>query len=252
MEVFYAIMFFILGAVLASFYCVIATRLPEGKSIVKPGSHCTSCNHKLKWFELIPIISYIFLRGKCRYCHKKIPFYEFVCEIVTGTLFCISYLYFGFSYNFYVSLILISLLIIIFISDFQYMIILDSPLVISAIAIFLLKGFYLGWDIAFISVRDGIFMFLLMLAIGYFGSKAFKREALGGGDIKLSFIIGLTLTFPYCLMALILSTFLALPYATFSLLSNSSHEVPYGPFLISALCIVFFYLDKFSYIINLF
>ena len=74
MEVFYAIMFFILGAVLASFYCVIATRLPEGKSIVKPGSHCTSCNHKLKWFELIPIISYIFLRGKCRYCHKKYHF----------------------------------------------------------------------------------------------------------------------------------------------------------------------------------
>ena len=76
MEVFYSSMFFIFGSVLASFYCVLATRIPEGKSIVKPRSHCEHCNHTLKWYELIPIFSYLFLRGKCRECHKKIPIYE--------------------------------------------------------------------------------------------------------------------------------------------------------------------------------
>lgn len=81
MEVFYSSMFFIFGSVLASFYCVLATRIPEGKSIVKPRSHCEHCNHTLKWYELIPIFSYLFLRGKCRECHKKIPIYEFICEI---------------------------------------------------------------------------------------------------------------------------------------------------------------------------
>lgn len=252
MEVFYSSMFFIFGSVLASFYCVLATRLPEGKSIVKPRSHCEHCNHTLKWYELIPIFSYLFLRGKCRECHKKIPIYEFICEIITGLLFMGSYLYFGFSYSLWVSLFLISLLILIFISDFKYMIILDSPLVITSIAIFVLKVLYFDWQTAFLSLLDGAILFVFMLFIASIGKKIFKRDALGGGDIKLSFVIGFTVGLPYGFMVLVLSTFLALPYATFSLLTNSSHEVPYGPFLISALCIVFLYYEKFSYILNLF
>ena len=252
MEVFYSIMFFILGSVLASFYCVLATRLPEGKSIVRPGSHCEHCNHPLKWYELIPIFSYLFLRGKCRACHKRIPVYEFICEIITGLLFMLSYWHFGLSYSFWVSLFLISLLILIFVSDFKYMIILDSPLVITSLAIFGLKVFYFDLETALYSLLDGVLLFLFMLFIAFLGKKIFKREALGGGDIKLSFVIGLTVGLPYGFMVLVLSTFLALPYATFSLLTNSSHEVPYGPFLISALCIVFLYYEKFSYILNLF
>ena len=252
MEVVYGIIFFVLGSVLASFYCVLATRLPEGKSIIKPRSHCLQCNHELAWYELIPIFAFLFLKGRCRNCHKRIPFYTFVAEIVTGLLFMGSYFYFGFSYNFYVSLFLISLLILIFISDFQYMIILDSPLLIAGLGIFLLKFFYFDINVALYSLRDGLILFLFMFAIAILGKFLFKREALGGGDIKLSFIIGMTVGVSYGLMALVLSTFLALPYATFSLLTNSSHEVPYGPFLIAALCIIFLYYDKFSYILNLF
>ncbi len=252
MEVFYTIFFWVIGSTLASFYCVIATRLPEGKSIVKPRSHCMHCHHELSWYELIPVFSYLFLRGKCRVCQKKIPFFCFLAEIITGTLFASSYLYFGFSYEFYVSLFLISLLILIFISDFLYMIILDSPLVITGIAVFFLKWRFYNLDTALSSLVDGAILFFFMLVVAFLGKILFKREALGGGDIKLSFIIGMTVGAPYGFMVLVLSTFLALPYATFSLLTNTSHEVPYGPFLISALCIVFLYYDKFSYILNLF
>ncbi len=252
MEFFYFIVFFVIGSSLASFYCVVATRLPEGKSIVKPGSHCIVCNHSLKWFELVPILSYIFLKGKCRYCKTNIPIYEFFAEIACGLLFGLSFLYFGFSYSFYVSLVLISLLILIFVSDFKYMIILDSPLVITSLVVLGLKWYYFSLYTSFISLIDGVILFVIMLLIGFLGKKMFKKEALGGGDIKLAFVIGLTVGVPYGLMCLVLSSFLALPYATYSMLTNNSHEVPYGPFLISSLCIVFFYYDKFSYILNLF
>ena len=252
MEVFYTIIFFAIGSALASFYCVLATRLPEGKSIIKPRSHCIECNHELSWYELIPVISYIFLKGKCRSCGKRIPVYTFIAEIGTGLLFSAAYLYFGFSYEFYVSLLLISLLVLIFISDFRYMIILDSPLLISGICLFFFKWHFYNLDTALSSLVAGVVLFVFMIAVAFLGKFLFKRDALGGGDIKLSFLIGMTVGIPYGFMVLVLSTFLALPYATFSLLTNTSHEVPYGPFLISALCIVFLYYDKFSYILNLF
>lgn len=248
----YYVLLFILGSVLASFYGVLATRLPEGKSIIVPRSHCDSCEKTLAWYELIPVFSFLFLKGKCKNCKKKLPIYEPIAEFVTGLLFSLSYFYYGFSYSFFVSLFLISLLIIIYISDFQYMIILDSPLVISSIGIFILKVSYYGWDVALDGVFSGVVIFLFFLFVGYIGKKMFKREALGGGDIKLAFVIGLTLGIPHAFMALALSTFLAMPYATFSLFRTSEREVPYGPFLVSALVMVFLFYDKFSYILNLF
>ena len=251
MNIFYAIIFFILGSSLASFYGVVATRLPLHESIVKPRSHCMKCHHALSWYELIPVFSFLFLRGKCSKCHAKLSIAEPLLELFTGLSFAFFYLKYGISYSFFMSLILISLLDLIFISDFKYMIILDSPLVISAILIFLLRWVYFGIEEAFLYVGYGILMFLFMLIISFIGSILFKREALGGGDIKLSFIVGMAVGVPYGFITLILSTFLALPYATFSLLSNTSKEVPFGPFIISSLCIVFLFYDKFSYILQL-
>ena len=125
---------------MGSFYNVLATRLPIGKSIIKPGSHCDACNHKLKWYENIPLISYIIQKGKCKNCGKQIPFDVFLSELATGVLFLFSYLYFGISYNFFIMLILSSLCVIIFVSDFKYMIILDSPLIIAGILVIILKS----------------------------------------------------------------------------------------------------------------
>lgn len=251
MNIYYGIIFFLIGTIMASFYGVVATRFPEGKSIIKPRSHCDSCNKLLKWYDLIPIFSFCFHKGKCHYCKAKLPIYEPIIEIGSGLLFMIAFFYYGFSYSFYISLILISLLVLIFISDFKYMIILDSPLVISGLLIFLLKWVYLDMKSALFSISYGFILFLFMLFIGFLGKIIFKRDALGGGDVKLTFIIGMVVGVPHGFVVLILSTFLALPYATFSLLTHSSREVPYGPFLISSLCLVFLYFDKFSYIVNL-
>ncbi len=251
MQIYYSIFFFLIGCVLASFYGVVATRFSEGKSITGR-SKCNHCQHTLSWKELIPIVSFLIEKGRCRYCNKPLPVYEPIIELISGCCFSFAYLHYGFCYELWVFLLLISLAELIFISDFRYMIILDSPLLFSALFLFVLKWISFGFSEALWSLVDGLALFLIFLFIGYIGSILFKREALGGGDIKLAFVMGEALSIPYALMALVLSTFLALPYATFSLFSSEEREVPFGPFLVSALCIVFLFIDKFETILNLF
>ena len=227
--------FIIIGAILGSFYAVIGTRLPKNESIISPRSHCEYCGHILSWYELIPILSFFFQKGKCRNCHHHLSSMYPLTELATGLLFGISYYYFGISEKFFHLLLLSSLVIIIFVSDMKYMIILDSPLVISGIGIFLLNISFHGIEKALLSLGAGFLSFLTLFFIGKLGNILFQKEAMGGGDIKLSFIMGMSLGYKMYLIAFILATFLALPYA---------------PFLVSSLWIVFFFYEKFHYIIT--
>ncbi len=249
---FYVGILFILGCVFGSFFYVVGTRVPNNESLIKPPSHCTYCDHLLSWYELIPIFSYLFLKGKCRKCHHTLSKEYILYEVVTGILFMVSFLKFGFTYEFFVSLILSSLLVLIFITDFKYMIILDSPLLVSVLLLFGLRFWYFGISNALLNIFYGILSFLIMFFVGYLGKIMFKREALGGGDIKFSFVLGMALGLQFSLMALVFSTFLALPYAVGSMLLKKDNEVPFGPFLASSAFIIFFFLEKFQYILYVF
>jgi len=240
------IIMFVIGAVFGSFYYVVGSRLPKGESILKPGSHCEKCNHPLAWYELIPVVSYLIQFGKCRKCHEKIPFTYCLVEIVTGCLFALAFYLYGISYEFFAALIIFSLLMLIFITDFKYMIILDTPLIISALLILGLKWYYFGVKAMLLSLISGLIIFTLMLAIKKFGDIVFKKESLGGGDIKFSFIIGALLGIKLSLAALILSSFLAFPYAFAVMNISKDKELPFGPFLVSAMTIVFLFMDKFA------
>jgi len=240
------VLFFILGAILGSFYLVIGKRLPLKENVVTKRSRCDSCLHPLSWWELIPFFSFIFLRGKCHHCHKKISFLHFLVELICALLFMFGYIYYGFSYNLYIYLIIVSLLIIIFISDFSYYIILDSPLVVSIILIFSFRLYYLPFKENLIYLLSGLGLFFSMYLIKLIGDFAFKKESLGGGDIKFAFVMGQILGFRLGLCALILSTFLALPYSCASLMLKKNNEVPLGPFLVSSLFIIFLFIDKFN------
>ena len=99
METLFLIFFFIIGAIFGSFYHVVATRLAKGESIIYPGSHCTKCNHKLKWYENIPLVSYLMLRGKCSNCKTSITPSYFIVELVTAMLFAVCYHCFGLSFK---------------------------------------------------------------------------------------------------------------------------------------------------------
>lgn len=237
---------FIIGAIFGSFYGVVGTRLPEGKSIVKPGSHCENCGHILKWYENIPILSYIFLGGLCKKCKKPIGFVYFMTELLSGALFALCYKVYGINYNLYLSLIISSLVIIIFVSDSKYMIINDSPLVISSILVFIIKFICSGYKVALMSIFDGLIIFLVAYLLMLFGNMLFKQEALGGGDIKLSFVAGMFLGIKFGILYIVLASFLAFPYAIYITIKNKDNMLPFGPFLVSSLLIVFLNMNMFN------
>ena len=166
--------------------------------------------------------------------------------VVNALVFLISYYSFGISYEFFLSLIICALVLIIFLTDFKYMIILDSPLIIVTILLIILRIVFFGFTSMGLSLLSGLVLFVLMLGIGLIGKKIFKREALGGGDIKLSFIIGIILGLKLGLVAIILSSLLAMPYALGAILFNKDSEVPFGPFLVASMAIVFIFADKFN------
>ena len=241
---------FVLGCIFGSFYYVVGMRLSNNESLISPRSHCTYCKHVLGILDLIPIFSFLFLKGRCRYCKKKLSVEYLLYELLTGFLFLISYLKFSYSYSFFVMFIISSLLVLIFITDFNYMIILDSPLLFSVSFLVVLQFIFYDFNMVLFSLLYGLLSFLTMLLIGKLGDFLFKKESLGGGDIKFSFVMGMILGYKYAIVALVFSTFLALPYALGSMLLKKDSEVPFGPFLVSSVAIVYFFLEKFQYILQ--
>lgn len=240
------LLLFIIGLVFGSFYLVVATRMPNEESLVLSRSHCDNCKHVLKWYELIPLVSYIIQKGKCRKCGSKISILAPFTEILTAICFCIPYFLYGFGYLYFTLVVLFSLMIIIYVSDFKFFIINDSPLFISILIILCLKFYYFGLKSCGLALLSGAIMFIVFMMVKLFGDKVFKKESLGGGDIKLAILIGVVLGVKLGLVAFILSAFIALPYAVMVSFKNKEGIVPYGPFLISSLIIVFIYMEQFK------
>ena len=245
------ILFVIIGIILASFYGVVGYRLSNSESIVNPPSHCEKCNKRLKWYDLIPVFSYIILRGKCRYCGKKLSILYLLTEIISGILFGIGYYIYGLNYELLLYLIIVSLMIIIFISDFNYLVILDSPTIIAIILTIIIKFIIFGFNTTIHYILTGIILFVFMYIIKIIGDHAFKRESLGGGDIKLALFIGLILGLKLSLVTVVLASFIALPYSLIYVIKKQDKEVPFGPFLIMATLICFVFSDPINSLLNL-
>lgn len=162
----------------------------------------------------------------------------------------ISYYIYDFSYEFLATILVSGLVINIFVSDFKYMIIMDTPLVLVSVLILVLKAIFMGFKAMFISLVSGLVLFFFMLLIGMAGKKIFKREALGGGDVKLAAVIGIILGLRLGLVAIIFSSLLALPYALATMMLGRNREVPFGPFLIGSMALVFIFSDKFMNLVN--
>lgn len=250
MELSIIIGLFVLGTILGSFYNVVAYRLPKGESIIYPASHCPNCNHKLRPWELIPIFSYLLQRGKCSKCKQKISIFYPISEILCGLLFVFCYLSFGISFDLIIALTFTSLLIIVILSDYYYMIIEDSVLIIFSILLIIEIYFIHGFNYLLDHLSSAVIAFLIMYLLKLAGDFIFKRESMGGGDIKLMAVFGLMIGWKMSIITIFLSAFIALPVSIFILKTNKNHEIPYGPFLsIAALIIYFTHLDM-STIIN--
>ena len=242
--------FFILGTVMGSFYHVIASRLSKNESIVTPKSHCEACKKPLKWYELIPIISYLIQGGKCRKCGAKLSASYLMMELCTGILFAVCYHVFDLSLDLVVALIFVSCLITIIISDIEYMIILDEVLVFSVLAIIIVDIFSLGIYETCLRILAGAGSFVTMLLIKKMGDAIFKQESLGGGDIKLMFIIGLVIGYPMSVCNIFFATFIAFPIALFLLVTKKDNIIPFGPFLSMSAIILFIWGITFADIIK--
>ncbi len=240
MESLILIFMFVIGLFFGSFFCVIGMRLGREEGFVKGRSYCDHCHHSLSFLDMVPIFSYLFLRGKCRYCHQKIsPFSTFI-ELFTGILFAISYYSFGFSYEFLLSLLGVSLFLIVLTSDLLYMIIPDSVLLFFSICFLIVRFFQGGFPLLGSSLLSGGILFLFMFLLMKLGNFLFKKESLGGGDVKLLFVIGLLLDPLLGLVAVFLGSFLALPVALVLYYRKKEPVIPYGPFLLLAALFLFF------------
>ncbi len=250
MEKLYIITFFIIGSIFGSFYHVIATRLSQGLSIVKPASHCEKCGKTLKWYELIPVVSYLIQFGKCRNCKTKLPISYFLIELCTGILFAVCYHVFDLSLELIIALIFVSSLIIIIISDIEYMIILDEVLVFAIASIIIVSIIDVGLYDTSLKILAGAGSFITMLLIKKLGDVIFKQESLGGGDIKLMFLIGMVLGYSMSICNIFFATFIAFPIALFLLLTKKDNIIPFGPFLSMSAILLYIWGLTFTEIIN--
>lgn len=241
MEYYYMVIFFIFGSVMGSFYQVIGERLPKGESVVSPKySYCPSCKKRLKWYELIPVFSYLIQLGKCRNCKSVITPMCLFIEIITGALFAVSYYSFGFSYDLIISLALVSFFSIVIVSDLTYMIIPDEVTLVTSVIIIIVNFLNYGLKGGIIHLGYGLITFGVMYLIMILGNILFKKESLGGADVKLMFIAGLVLHPILGLLVIFIASCIALPISLIILLTDKEHMIPFGPFLVSAIILLFF------------
>lgn len=229
---------FIYGLLLGSFYNVVGLRIPKKQSISFPGSHCPSCQKELSWYELIPVFSWIFLKGKCKNCKSTVSALYLIMELLTGLLFVYAYLLFGISAEGLFAILLVSLVIIITISDLAYMIIPDKVLIFFGILFTILRFIFPSspwWDpIAGAVVGFGIMLLLAVISKG----------GMGGGDIKLFFVVGLVLGLKGVILTIFISSLAGSAYGLILIFMrkfNKRQPIPFGPFIGMGALVTYFH-----------
>ena len=251
MVIYLSILFFIIGTIFGSFYNVVGYRIPNGQSLLYPSSHCTKCNHKLKPYELIPILSFLFLGGKCKKCKDKISWFYPIFEFLSGVCFALSYIIFGLTLECLLSILFLSMLLIIIISDYQTMIIPDEVLIVFSVLILIVEYLIGGFPKLGLCILNGVLSFSFMFLLKLFGDFIFKKESMGGGDIKLLAVYGIVLGFPMSIISVFFAAIIGLPISLILLKKNKSHEVPFGPFLAVSAIIIFLSKLDFNAFINI-
>ncbi len=245
------ILVFIFGLIFGSFANVVIYRLPKGKSIVMPGSRCPACNKDILWHDNMPLLSYLFLRGKCRFCKKHISARYCLVEFISGLLFLLVYLKFGMNINFFIYvLFVVSMLIMGFIDIDTYLIsdVIVLPGIVLGLACSaafpqmhcdLTRAESVLYSLAGIFLGAGLLLFL-----GIVGKILFRKEAMGGGDVKLLAMIGAFLGWKSVFMTIFFSSlFGSIISITLILLKKKTMEdyVPFGPYLGLGAVISMFY-----------
>lgn len=239
---------FVFGVVFGSFLNVLIYRLPKQISILKP-SFCPNCGSKIKYFENIPLISYIFLKAKCATCKNKIPFRYFLVELITGFLTLFLFLQVSLSFEFFYLIILFYTLIVLSFIDIKYKAVPDYLLLIA-----LIVAFFATKDEFLVSLENacifaGFFVlleFIITFYIQNIKAKLIKDDtlrntkALGEGDIPIIAIIGAVLGIKAGVIAIFLAGIFAIIPSILNTLLKKDSQIPFIPFLVMGFLFEFF------------
>jgi leader peptidase (prepilin peptidase)/N-methyltransferase len=236
MEAVLIIIFFLVGMTIASFLNVCIDRLPAGQSLIYPPSHCTACNRRLAVKDLIPIFSYLWLRGRCRYCRAAIPRRILWVELGTAALFGLTTWRFGLSIELAIALFYICIFLVLLVIDWEKRLILNKIVLPAIGAAFLISVIFsillpdvelvpfIGRAAAGGGIGLGIFFLIVVVS----------RGGMGWGDVKLAALIGLVTGFPLVFVALLIGVILGGVVAVLLLLlkvKKRKEAIPFGPFL---------------------
>lgn len=218
--------FAVVGVIIGSFTNVLIHRLPQGASVVWPGSHCPACNNKLRTVDLIPVLSFLFLKGRCRYCRAPIsPRYPLV-EVLSAVGYWLVYRYYGLSIESLAGCVLVTILLCAAFTDLQTGLIPDRltyPGILTGLA---LAWFTIGLKSALLgSLGFAVFFFIIAVA---------SRGGMGGGDIKLAGVIGAFLGWPGALLTFVLASLLGGLAAGYLLARGQAGRksaIRFGPYL---------------------
>ena len=236
MQYYYLVLTFSFGAIMGSFFNVVIYRLPRNESIVYGSSHCPNCQKPIKAYDLIPILSYLVLKGKCRNCHQAISLRYPLIELLTAITYTLVYLVYGLSFATLIGLVLTSTMIIVAMIDIDTMEILDRfhiiLLVLAIINLFItnlpLKDHIIGFFV--ISVP-----FLII---------AYLTNGIGGGDIKLIAVAGLLLGYQSTLVAFFIASIIGGIVAVYLLATKQKDRkslIAFGPYLCVGIYFAYIY-----------
>lgn len=220
------IIIFLYGIVIGSFLNVCIYRIPKKESIVKVRSHCMNCGYQLKWYDLVPLFSYLFLGGKCRKCKQKISVQYPLIELLNGVLYCIVFAEYGLSVNALLYALLASALITLSVIDFRtYEIPPGINLFILALGLIRIATDYADWldyAVGFLAVSG--FLYILYWIT--------KGRGIGGGDIKLMAVCGLMLGWKLIVLAFVLGCIIgSVIHVARMKISGQGHVLAFGPYL---------------------
>ncbi|MFC5528549.1 prepilin peptidase [Cohnella yongneupensis] len=237
---------FLSGLLIGSFLNVVAIRVLAGQSIAYPPSRCAKCEHTLGSLDLVPVFSYLFLRGLCRYCKDPISARYPIGELATGILFAITYLILGLQRELAVALFVTCILIVITQTDLQSLRIPNAVVAVGIAGAALLRLWSHPlplWNyFAAMFVGSGI-LFLIGVITGHL----LKKETMGGGDVKLYAFIGIALGIKLTLLSLFAASVCGLVFSWARTLAGQRERdavIPFGPFIALGALIVYYYGDQ--------
>jgi leader peptidase (prepilin peptidase) / N-methyltransferase len=265
LEIILTVFGFLFGASFGSFFNVIIYRLPREESIVMPASHCMKCNEPIKWFDNLPLLSYIILGGKCRHCKAPYSIRYFFVELLTGALFAlvVNKYFYLMSNGTYSSMLAMVILHFYFMGGFVVLTFIDidhkiipNEITFSGVPIGLLASLIFPWLmmkheshlmgllLSFIgALVGGGFLYV----VGAVGKKIMQKEVMGFGDVKLLAMIGAFIGWKLTLLTIILSSFAGTLIGIVLIVSKKaewSSQIPFGPYIVLGALISFFVGDS--------